>query len=117
MIFDELVPFFVASFLMSGSFGLFYGIDKFKTHLNFLGAFLITMLGMGVIFGIVILFIKFIDAICPKCYKYSPKFVWSYGYTRAHKHLCEKCCSSRIKEVFGDNLAYIEDLAKERKLV
>jgi hypothetical protein len=111
---DELIPYFIGPVLFGGMLRILYEIDKFKTHLNFLGAFIIAILGIGALFGIVALLINFIDALCPKCYRYSPKFVWSYGYTGSHKHLCERCDSNRIKEVYGDNLKYLEQLSESR---
>jgi hypothetical protein len=113
---DVVLPFFGAVWLVGGGFGLFYLIDRLKGHVNFIVAFLISLGWMAIVFLILVCVIKLVDAICPKCYRYSPTFVWSWG-EGGHKHLCEKCSPSRIKEVFGNNLNYVEHLAKQRKLV
>jgi len=112
---NELIPFFCAIFLLGGSAWMYFLIDRFKHHLNFLGAFILLLIGMGFLIFIICCFIFLLDALCPKCYKYAPKFVWSYGYTGGHKHLCEKCDPNRIKEVYGNNLKYLEQLYQEKQ--
>lgn len=62
--------------------------------------------------GSVFLFAWWWGAICPSCYHRSPDFVWSWG--TASKHVCEKCCPNRIKEVFGSNENYLEHLYTKR---
>lgn len=71
--------------------------------------------GIIVFFGIYILAYYWYDAVCPGCRRRAPDFVWSYGH--ASKTYCEKCDPRRIKEVFGDNLRYLEHKEKKRALL
>ena len=68
---------------------------------------MLVALGIPIVFfGSCFLGIWWFDAICPKCYRRAPDFVWSYG--TASKARCERCDPNRIKDVFGSNLNYLE---------